>query len=73
MPCRWRGVSETPEARSYEVMSDEEPKKFESDAFLEKLLILRARDPAQFSAYPEELKRIVYEYEKEKQAASDES
>ena len=54
-------------------MTDEESKKFEPDPFLEKLLILRARDLAQFNAYPEELKKVVDEYEKEKLAASEES
>jgi hypothetical protein len=44
--------------------------KFETDPFLEKLLNMRATDPAQFNAFPEDLKRIVEEYEREKQSAA---
>ena len=50
-------------------MPDNPSSKFEPDPYLEKLLNLRDRNPAQFNAYPEEVKRIVEEYEREKQAA----
>ena len=50
-------------------MPDDPASKFEPISFLEKLLNMRATDPAQFNAFPEELKKIVEDYEKEKQAA----
>ena len=54
-------------------MGNNKSKKFELDPFLERLLKLRSTDPAQFNAYPDEVKRLVEIYEQEKQAAQNES
>jgi hypothetical protein len=54
-------------------MPDEPSSKFEPDPFLERLLNLRATDPAQYNAFPEDLKRIAEEYEREKQSSLEEN
>ena len=45
---------------------------FEPDPFLERLLNLRATDPVQYNGYPEEVRRLAEEYEREKQASETE-
>ncbi len=42
--------------------------EFERDEYLERLIVLSQRDPARFLMLPKELREIVAEYEREKEA-----
>ncbi len=50
-------------------MSQEKTGEFEPDPYMEKLLALRESDAARFYSLPEEVKKMLEKYEREKQAA----
>lgn len=50
-------------------MKQDKPPEFELDPYMEKLLALRESEAARFNSLPEEVKKMLEKYEREKQAA----
>ena len=48
-------------------MADGLPPTFDVDPYFERLLTIRKTDPAAYNMYPDEVKRLIEEYERERE------
>ena len=54
-------------------MDQKKRRPFDRDEYIEHLLLLRMRDPVQYEAFPDAVKKVIEEYEREKEAVTKDS